>query len=91
LAQRNKNNMKFLVLTILIFSSVSFAKATEYKLTKPAVETSSLNECLYAFSKGTKLSSSLGDTFIYKKELWRVSYHEDDELISCELVGVFGE
>ena len=83
--------MKLLAFTILVFSSVSFANATEYKLTKPGVNTSSLNECLYAFSKGTKLSSSLGDTFIYKRELWRVFYHEDDELISCELVGVFGE
>ena len=83
--------MKLLAFTILVFSSVSFANATEYKLTKPGVNTSSLNECLYAFSKGTKLSSSLGDTFIYKKELWRIFYHEDDELISCELVGVFGE
>lgn len=83
--------MKILALTILVFSSVSFANANEYKLTKPAVNTISLNECLYAFSKGTKLSSSLGDTFIYKKELWRLFYHEDDELISCELVGVFGE
>ena len=91
MAQRNKNNMKILALTILAFSSVSFANANEYKLIKPAVNTSTLNECLYAFSKGTKLSSSLGDTFIYKKELWRVFYHEDDELISCELVGVFGE
>lgn len=83
--------MKILALTILVFSSVSFANANEYKLIKPAVNTSTLNECLYAFSKGTKLSSSLGDTFIYKKELWRLFYHEDDELISCELVGVFGE
>lgn len=91
MAQRNKNNMKILALTILVFSSVSFANANEYKLIKPAVNTSTLNECLYAFSKGTKLSSSLGDTFIYKKELWRLFYHEDDELISCELVGVFGE
>lgn len=91
MAQRNKNNMKILALTILVFSSVSFANANEYKLIKPAVNTSTLNECLYAFSKGTKLSSSLGDTFIYKNELWRLFYHEDDELISCELVGVFGE
>jgi hypothetical protein len=91
LVERNKNNMKHLALIFLIFLSVSFANATEYKLTKPAVKTSSLNECLYAFTKGTKLSSSLGDTFIYKKELWRVFYHEGDELISCELVGVFGE
>lgn len=83
--------MKILALTILVFSSVSFANANEYKLIKPAVNTSTLNECLYAFSKGTKLSSSLGDTFIYKNELWRLFYHEDDELISCELVGVFGE
>ena len=91
MAQRNKNNMKILALTILVFSSVSFANANEYKLIKPAVNTSTLNECLYAFSKGTKLSSSLGDTFIYKNELWRLFYHEDDELISCELVGVFDE
>ena len=91
MAQRNRNNMKFLALTIFVLTSVSFANATEYKLTKPAAKTSSLNECLYAFSKGTKLTSSLGDTFIYKKEVWRLSYHKDDELVSCELIGVLSE
>ncbi len=83
--------MKFLVLTFFALTSASFANATEYKLMKPADTLTSLNECLYAFSRGTKLSSSSGNTFIYNKELWRVSYQEDNKLISCELVGVFVE
>ena len=83
--------MKFIILTILAISWTSFANATEYKLTPPTGSLISLNKCLYALSKGTKLSSSSDNTYLYKNELWLVSYLEGKKVIQCELAGMFSE
>ena len=83
--------MKFVLLPLITLASISFANAADYPL-KPSQDSYvSLNECLYAHGKGVKLGGSSTDTYVYKNELWQITYDAAEKQISCEVLGVLSE
>ena len=91
MAPRKVNEMK----TIVIFLTVSIslftnAQAKQFELSKPVDNYISLNECLYALSKGTRLSTGKGDVFIYQNQVWEMSF-SDDQKYECTLIGKLAE
>lgn len=77
-----------------VFMSIfltNVAHATDFKLSPSPDNYISLNECLYAFSKGIKLETTSPDIYLYKNEIWSIAYKEEDQKISCERVGKLSE
>ena len=75
-------------------AAANVADAIEYDLKPSSSNYASLNECLYAHSKGTKVSEQSGqaqDYYIYKNDLWKILFNEESEQITCELLGVITE
>jgi hypothetical protein len=91
LAPRKVNEMKaiviFLTVSIALFTN---AQAKQFELSEPVDNYISLNECLYALSKGTKLSTGEGDVFIYQNQVWEMSFN-DDQKYECTLIGKLAE
>ena len=91
MALRKVNEMKTilisLTLSILLFTN---AQAKQFELSKPDDNYVSLNECLYALSKGKKLSTGKGDVFIYQNQVWEMSFN-DDQKYECTLIGKLAE
>ena len=91
MAPRKVNEMKpiiiFLTVSLSLFTN---AQAKQFELSKPDDSYVSLNECLYALSKGTKLSTGKGDVFIYQNQVWEMSFNEDQKY-ECTLIGKLSE
>ncbi|MDB0014144.1 hypothetical protein N9F22_04820 [Alphaproteobacteria bacterium] len=91
LAHRKVNKMKttliFLTISISLFTN---AQAKQFELSKPDDNYISLNECLYALSKGTRLSTGKGEVFIYQNQVWEMSFN-DDQKYKCTLIGKLAE
>ncbi len=83
--------MKYFIGIILSIFWTNLAQATIYELEPPNDDYISLNECLYAVTKGTKLTGGATDYYIYKNTLWSFAYSEADKHIRCELLGSFSE
>ena len=91
MAPRKVNEMKTIVIFLTL--SISFftnAQAKQFELSKPDDNYVSLNECLYALSKGIKLSTAKGDVFIYQNQVWEMSFN-DDQKYECTLIGKLAE
>ena len=91
MAPRKVNEMK----TIVIFLTVSIslftnAQAKQFEISKPDDNYVSLNECLYALSKGTRLPTRKGDVFIYQNQVWEMSFN-DKLKYECSLIGKLAE
>ena len=91
MVQRRVNKMK----NILIFSITSIflsitVQAKQFDLSKPNDSYVSLNECLYALSKGTRLSTGKEEVFIYQNQVWAMSFNEEQKY-GCKLIGELTE
>ena len=80
---------------ILIFSITSIflsitVQAKQFDLSKPNDSYVSLNECLYALSKGTRLSTGKEEVFIYQNQVWEMSFNKEQKY-GCELIGELSE
>ena len=80
---------------ILIFSITSIflsitVQAKQFDLSKPNDSYISLNECLYALSKGTRLSTGKEEVFIYQNQVWEMSFNKEQKY-ECELIGELTE
>ncbi|MDC1384014.1 hypothetical protein N8500_11135 [Candidatus Puniceispirillum sp.] len=74
---------------ILSFTSIFFSiavQAKQFDLSKPNDSYVSLNECLYAMSKGTRLSKGKEEVFIYQNQVWKMSFNEEQKY-ECKLIG----
>ena len=82
----NRKIKNILVLSITsIFLSIT-VQAKKFNLSKPNDSYVSLNECLYALSKGTKLSKGKEEVFIYQNQVWEMSFNEEQKY-ECKLIG----
>ena len=91
MAPRKVNEMKTIVIFLtLLISFFTNAQAKQFELSEPVDNYISLNECLYALSKGTKLSTGKGDVFIYQNQVWEMSFN-DDQIFECTLIGKLAE
>ena len=91
MALRKVNEMKTIVLFLTVsISLLTNAQAKQFELSKPVDNYISLNECLYALSKGTRLSTGKGDVFIYQNQVWEMSF-SDDQKYECTLIGKLTE
>ena len=91
MALRKANEMKTIVLFLTVsISLLTNAQAKQFELSKPVDNYISLNECLYALSKGTRLSTGKGDVFIYQNQVWEMSF-SDDQKYECTLIGKLAE
>ena len=91
MVQRRVNKMQ----NILIFSIISIflsitVQAKQFDLSKPNDSYVSLNECLYALSKGTRLSTGKEEVFIYQNQVWEMSSTKEQKY-GCELIGELTE
>jgi len=77
----------FLTVSIALFTN---AQAMQFELSEPVDNYISFNECLYALSKGTKLSTGKGDVFIHQNQVWEMSFN-DDQKFECTLIGKLAE
>jgi hypothetical protein len=76
------------IATVLISSA---ANAAEYKLEPSGDSYLSLNECLYAVSKGTPIGAAVDGIYIYKNELWQFTYATAEQTVTCDQLGVLSE
>ena len=91
MALRKVNEMKTIVLFLTVsISLLTNAQAKQFELSKPVDNYISLNECLYALSKGTRLSTGKGDVFIYQNQVWEMSFN-DDQKYERTLIGKLAE
>jgi hypothetical protein len=91
LAQRKASEMKnILGLSIILTVFFNTAQAEQFGLIEADDSYISLNECLYALSKGTKLSSNRGEVFIHQNQVWEMSFSEDQKYV-CNLIGTLIE
>lgn len=72
-----------LILTMLISTSV---RAEKFDLQNSNDKYVSLNECLYALSNGTQLSTGKGDAYIYKNSVWEFSFTGEQQF-ECKSIG----
>jgi len=79
-----------LIFTVLSAVISSAAQAEQFSLNKTEDSYISLNECLYALSKGTRLAKGKGDVFVYQSGVWEFSYSADQKF-NCELIGELTE
>ena len=77
-------------LAFILISSFTNAQAKQFSLSEADDAYISLNECLYASSKGTRLSSSRGDVFIYQTQVWEIFFSDDQKYV-CNLLGKLNE
>ena len=75
-----------LIFTMLLVISSTASQAEQFKLKKPNDDYVSLNECLYALSKGTQLVNEKGTVFIYQNSVWELSFTTEQKF-ECELLG----
>ena len=78
-----KKAFGFSIILTVFFNT---AQAESFSVSQADDSYISLNECLYALSKGTKLSSNRGDIFIYQKQVWEMSFSDDEKYV-CNLIG----
>lgn len=91
LPRRKANEMKkTLGLAFILISFLTNAQAKQFSLSEADDAYISLNECLYALSKGTRLSSSSGDIFIYQTQVWQIFFSDDQKYV-CNLIGKLTE
>tara|TARA_E500000178_G_C16430671_1_gene491467 strand:- start:148 stop:399 length:252 start_codon:yes stop_codon:yes gene_type:complete len=74
------------ILAILSVIISTAAQAEQFNLSKTEDSYISLNECLYALSKGTRLAKGKGDVFVYQSGVWEFSFSADQKF-NCTLVG----
>lgn len=74
------------ILAILSVIISTAAQAEQFNLSKAEDSYISLNECLYALSKGTRLAKGKGDVFVYQSGVWEFSFSADQKF-NCTLVG----
>lgn len=83
--------MKPIAMALLITAlSSGAAMAERYMLEESTDGYISLNECLYALSKGTRLLRQGEEVFIYNNGVWSISFAESGGF-DCALVGVLRE
>lgn len=83
--------MKTVAMALLIAAlSSGAAKAELYTLEDSTDGYISLNECLYALSKGTRLLRQGEEVFIYNNGVWSIAFTESGGF-DCTLVGVLRE
>jgi hypothetical protein len=78
-----KLTLIYLMLTMLISTNV---RAEKFNLQKSEDNYVSLNECLYALSKGSRILKGKGDVFIYQNSVWEFSF-TDEQQFECKLIG----
>jgi len=79
-----------LIFTMLLISISTASQAEQFNLKKPNDNYVSLNECLYALSKGTRLVNETGAVFIYQNSVWELSFTAEQKF-ECELLGELTE
>jgi hypothetical protein len=81
---------KYLLLLSILITTTTHA--AEFRL-KPEASNIyvSINECLYAVARATKVFGMNKSQFLYKEELWDVQFNTDDNKLVCTLVGQFIE
>ena len=79
-----------LIFTILSVIISTAAQAEQFNLNKLEDNYISLNECLYALSKGTRLAKGKGDVFVYESSVWEFSFTADQKF-NCKLMGKLTE
>jgi hypothetical protein len=84
--------MKTALIVPLTFLLAFPAYGAEFKLVPSDDAYISLNECLYALTRGTKISTTTGeDLHVYQNQAWLISVEMDLKMLSCELAGEFIE
>ena len=71
------------MITVLISTAV---RAEKFNLQKSRDNYVSLNECLYALSKGTRLVKGTTDVFVYQNSVWEIHF-TDEQQFECNLIG----
>ncbi|MDC1121568.1 hypothetical protein OAT72_06920 [Alphaproteobacteria bacterium] len=79
-----------LIFTMLLVIISTASQAEQFNLKKPNDNYVSLNECLYALSKGTRLVNETGAVFIYQNSVWELSFTAKQKF-ECELLGELTE
>jgi hypothetical protein len=79
-----------LIFTILSAIISTAAQAEQFNLNKAEDSYISLNECLYALSKGTRLAKGKGDVFVYQSGVWEFSFTAEQKF-NCKLIGELNE
>jgi hypothetical protein len=74
---------------MLLLTSLS-APAVEFPLKPSSDNYISLNECLYALSKGTRLATGAEEVFIYSNQVWAISFDAKNGF-TCDLLGLLSE
>lgn len=88
---KKENRMKLsLIFTMLLGIISTASQAEQFNLKKPNDNYVSLNECLYALSKGTRLVNKTGAVFIYQNSVWELSFTAEQKF-ECELLGELTE
>ena len=83
--------MNVFIITVASIALISTTAAAEqFKLKKSNDSYISLNECLYALSKGARLKTGSREVFIYKNQVWSISFGSETGL-TCDLVGLVTE
>lgn len=77
----------FAILSVVISTA---AQAEKFNLNKVEDSYISLNECLYALTKGTRLAKGEGDVFVYQRGVWEFSFSADQKF-NCKLIGELAE
>ena len=81
---------KYLLLLSILITTTTHA--AEFRLKPEAGNIYvSLNECLYAVARATKVFGMNKSQFLYKEELWDVQFNTDENKLVCTLVGQFIE
>jgi len=78
-----KFTLTFIMITVLISTTV---RAEKFNLQKSRDNYVSLNECLYALSKGTRLVKGTTDVFVYQNSIWEIHF-TDEQQFECNLIG----
>jgi hypothetical protein len=78
-----KSTLTFIMITVLISTAV---RAEKFNLQKSRDNYVSLNECLYALSKGTRLVKGTTDVFVYQNSVWEIHF-TDEQQFECNLIG----
>ena len=81
---------KYLLLVSVLITTTTHAAEFRLKPEQSNVYVS-LNECLYAVARATKVFGLTSSQFLYKEELWDVHFNSDDNKLVCNPVGQFVE